>query len=258
MRNHIRLSGVIVLFFLIHSSSIPAQDFYNPTDRLWEPVPDEIYYQEFGQKVSLDKPATAIEVFNDHCYVVVEGRMHLLQNGSVHPADSGPANVKRLKSLNGTLWALSSDGIYSLKENDWLKIADLEVVDICMHLEVLHAATRTEVFRLEDEKFIDIKPEGGYLSSDITMLMEDGSQVLADPVQIGPIDRIASFSGTLYILGPGGRMALLDGKIVNQDFIDWGKLPSPDTRDMLSMGSRLFISTNRGLGVITGCCNNFS
>jgi len=81
--------------------------------------------------------------------------------------------------------------------------------------------------------------------------MEDGSQVLADPVHIGPIDRIASYSGTLYILAPGG-LALFDGRIVNRDFIDWGTLPSPDTRDMLSYGSRLFISTSRGLGVLRG------
>ena len=252
MKTYFKPSAIIVFLFLILSSSIHADDPFGPTNRLWNPVPDNIYLQELGEKIPLDKPATSIAVFNDQCYVVVEGSIHMLSGESIHPVMSVPVDVKRLKSMNGTLWALSENGIYSLKENDWQKIADLEFVDICMHLGVLHAATREEVYRLENNKFIDIKPETGYLSSDITMLMEDGSQVLADPVQIGPIDRIASFSGTLYVLGPGGRLALFDGKIVNQDFVDWGTLPSPNTRDMLSSGSRLFISTNRGLGVLRG------
>ena len=252
MKTYFKPSAIIVFLFLILSSSIHADDLFGPTNRLWNPVPDNIYLQELGQKIPLDTPATSIAAFNNQCYVVVEGSIHMLSGESIHPVMSGPVNVKRLKSMNGTLWALSENGIYSLKENDWQKIADLEFVDICMHLGVLHAATREEVYRLENNKFIDIKPKAGYLSSDITMLMEDGSQVLADPVQIGPIDRIASFSGTLYVLGPGGRLALFDGKIVNQDFVDWGTLPSPNTRDMLSSGSRLFISTNRGLGVLRG------
>ena len=237
MKTYFKPSAIIVSLFLILSSSIHADDPFGPTNRLWNPVPDNIYLQELGQKIPLDKPATSIAAFNNQCYVVVEGSIHMLSGESIHPVMSAPVNVKRLKSMNGKLWALSENGIYSLKENDWQKIADLEFVDICMHLGVLHAATREEVYRLENNKFIDIKPETGYLSSDITMLMEDGSQVLADPVQIGPIDRIASFSGTLYVLGPGGRLALFDGKIVNRDFVDWGTLPSPNTRDMLSSGS---------------------
>jgi hypothetical protein len=252
MKNYFKSSGVLVIFLLIISSSTRAQDSFGPDHQLWNPVPDEIYLQEIGQKIPLDQPATSIALFNNQCYMVVEGSIHMLSGETVQPVLSAPVDVKRLKSLNGTLWALSSDGIYSLEENKWQKNDDREFVDVCMHLGVLHAATSNEVYRLEDDKFIDIKPETGYLSSDITMLMEDGSQVLADPVQIGPIDRIASFSGTLYVLGPGGRVALFDGKIVNKDFVDWGTLPSPNTTDMLSYGSRLFISTNRGLGVLRG------
>lgn len=40
--------------------------------------------------------------------------------------------------------------------------------------------------------------------------------------------------------------------MVNRDFIDWGSLPSYNTRDMLSCGSRLLISTERGLAVLRG------
>ena len=86
-------------------------------------------------------------------------------------------------------------------------------------------ATREEVFRFEDGTFVSIQPEGGCLSSDKTMVMEDGTQILADPVRLGPIQYVASYSGTLYVLRPG-ELVLFDGRIVNEYVVDWGALPS--------------------------------
>src|SRR5262249_35501917 len=103
----------------------------------------------------------------------------------------------------------------------------------------------------QNGKFVNVRPEGGYLSSDSTVVMEDFSQVLADPVSIGPIDRIASYSGTLYLLRPGS-LALLEGKTFVTDPVDWGTLPSPVTRGLPAQGSRLYVTTDRGLGVLRG------
>ena len=47
-------------------------------------------------------------------------------------------------------------------------------------------------------------------------------------------------------------MALLDGPKFVPDTIDWGRLPSPVTRDMLALGSRIYVATDRGLGVLRG------
>jgi hypothetical protein len=251
MKNYLRPSIVIVLLFVFLSSLHPQGDSEKLTHHLWQPVPDNIYLQEAGQKIPLEKPVTSIAVFKNKCYAIFEGRIHLLSEEKPEPVIAGPFGTKRLKSVNGTLWALSSEGIYSMRADEWEKIDNREFIDVCMHHGVLHAATNEEVYRLENGRFEDIKPEGGYLSSNTTMLMEDGSQVLADPVNIGPIDRIASYSGTLYVLAPGA-LALFDGRIVNRDFIDWGTLPSPETSDLLSYGSRLFVSTSRGLGVLRG------
>jgi hypothetical protein len=243
MKNYLRPSIVIVLLFVFLSSLHPQGDSEKLTHHLWQPVPDNIYLQEAGQKIPLEKPVTSIAVFKNKCYAIFEGRIHLLSEEKLEPVIAGPFGTKRLKSVNGTLWALSSEGIYSMRADEWEKIDNREFIDVCMHHGVLHAATNEEVYRLENGRFEDIKPEGGYLSSNTTMLMEDGSQVLADPVNIGPIDRIASYSGTLYVLAPGA-LALFDGRIVNRDFIDWGTLPSPETSDLLSYGSRLFGSTS--------------
>ena len=99
--------------------------------------------------------------------------------------------------------------------------------------------------------WVDIKPKGGYLSSDITVVMADGTKVLSDPVRLGPIQRIASYSGTLYVLRPG-KLVLFDGRIVNENHIYWGSLASPNTNDLLAIGCLLFIATDRGLSVLRG------
>jgi len=83
------------------------------------------------------------------------------------------------------------------------------------------------------------------------MIMEDGSQVLVDPVRIGPIERIASYSGTLHLLRPNG-LALLDGTTFVEEPADWGAMPSTEHRDMLARGSRLLVATDRGLAVLRG------
>src|SRR5262249_31443777 len=74
---------------------------------------------------------------------------------------------------------------------------------------------------------------------------------LADPVEIGPVDHLASYSGTLYLLRRH-ELALLEGRTFVPDPVDWGALPSPVTRDMLAEGSRLYVATDRGLGVLRG------
>lgn len=251
MHTFLKLVFLSMILFICTLLPSPADGFNGPANHIWQPIPDVVYFQENGQKISSDKPVTSVAVYNNQCYVLVDRTIHLLKDETLDPVADAPVNVKRLKTVNNTLWALSSNGIYRLKDDGWQKIDDRKFVDICMHLGVPYAATKEEVYRYDKGKFTDIKPEGGYLSSDITMLMEDGSQVLADPVRVGPVDRIASYSGTLYILRPG-KLVSIDGKIVNQDFIDWGTLPSPNTSDMLSSGSRIFISTDRGLGVLRG------
>src|SRR5439155_27275870 len=154
-----------------------------------------------------------------------------------------PKGVRRLRSLGGALWAASEEGAYRLAGSAWERIDTRRFTDFCLHLDQVYGATRDELFRFENGHFVNTRPAEGYLSSDTTLVMEDFSQVLADPVEIGPVERIASYSGTLYLLRPG-RLALLEGKTFVTDPIDWGMLPSPVTRDMLVQGSRLYIAND--------------
>jgi len=240
------------LFLLsIFNCSLFAQNMTKSAPKLWKAQEDEVYLQEVARKIETTKPVTAIALLEGQCFAVVDGSVCRLVNEQVDRDKFSPLGVKRLIALEGALWALSSDGIFRLKNNIWSKLDTQEYVDLCLHNGTVYAATKEEIYRLEKDHFITTKPGEGYNTTDITMIMEDGSQVHADPVRIGPITRIASYSGTLYVLQPG-RLILFDGLVVNEDFIDWGRLPSGETNDLLSSGSQLFIGTSKGLGVLKG------
>lgn len=242
---------ICTLFVLLPLAAWPAASDGNPAHPLWKPVADDVYLQEVGEKVPTDQPVTSVAVLGDALYAVIGGAVHTLRNGVLEEVGGAPQGIVRLRALDGALWSATSQGAYRFSGSAWQRVDDRAFVDFCVHLGAVYAATRDELFRFENGAFVSAKPEGGYLSSDSTVVMEDFSQVLADPVLIGPVVRIASYSGTLYLLRSRG-LGLIDGKTFVPDPIDWGMLPSPNTRDMLARGSRLYVATDRGVAVLRG------
>lgn len=219
--------------------------------RLWKPIADEVYLQEVGEKVPTERSIVSVALYNGSLYAVTGGKILCLKEGTLAAATGAPANVRKVQALADALWALAENGVYRFAGDQWQRVDERSFVDLCLHLGIVHGATRDDVYRFENGAFVSIRPEHGYLSHDSTVMMEDGTQVLSQPVQIGPIDHIASYSATIYVLRPG-RLALFDGEAVIPDPIDWGMLPSRMTRDMLAQGSRLLIATDRGVGVLRG------
>ncbi|OOG73180.1 hypothetical protein B0E43_13790 [Algoriphagus sp. A40] len=232
-------------------SLFPAFAQENQTERFWTPVADEVFLQEVSHKIQTDQPITGIGVYQKECYGIIQSKIHQLKDNKFKEVQNSPSQISRLIPIQGELWALGNEGIYKLGSNAWEKVDNRNYVDLSFHDGKLYAATSEEIFKLENNKFVSIKPEGGYYNSDITMLMEDGTQLHAEPVKLGPITRFQSYAGTLHILR-SGELVQFDGKIVNTDFIDWGKLPSKTTRDLQSFGSRLYVSTDRGLAELQG------
>ena len=222
-----------------------------PERRLWKPVADEVYLQEVGQKIPTDQAITSLAVYGDALYAVIGRAMRILRDGSLQEAPAAPQGVRRLRALDGALWAATDGGVYRLGDGTWARVDEKPFVDLCNHLGKVYGATRDALFRFENGAFVSAKPEGGYLSNDSTLVMADFSQVLADPVEIGPIERIASYSDTLYLLGPRG-LGLIDIKTFVEDPVDWGMLPSKNVRDMMAQGSCLYIATDRGVAVLRG------
>ena len=246
-----RIFSVFLLICLVAFNNLSAQNAYNSQKRNWKPIEDKEYLQEIAIKIPTESPVTSVAFYQGTCLAVMDGKVYSLDEKVLTEDKKAPANVIRLLSEQDRVWATTSDGLFEYRNGGWNKMDDRVFVDMCVHFDQVHAATREEIFKLENNRFVTTKPADGYHNSDITMLMEDGSQVHAYPVRLGPIDRIVSYSGTLYVLRPG-KLVLFDGKIVNDDFIDWGHLPSSKTNDMLSMGNRVYIGTDRGLAELRG------
>ncbi len=223
--------------------------------RFWKPEADQVYLQEVGQKIKTDKPVTAVAVYKGEPYAVVGGKLRVLRAGALEDVANAPKSLSLLRATEDDLWTVAKSGTYRLADGKWTRVTETRLVDLCMHAGHLYGATRDAVLRWDPSTppgaLVDTKPEGGYRSSDVTVTMEDGSQVLSDPVRIGPVEHIASYSGTLYILQPG-RLGLISGKTFTTDAVDWGQPPSRNTRDLLAHGSRLYIATDRGVAVLRG------
>jgi hypothetical protein len=228
-----------------------AEELFQVSKKRWTPQPDAVYLQEVSQRIPTEEPVEAVAFLNDTLYSIVAGKILRLEGETLEESPGAPSQVRSLHSFEDVLWAPTDQGLFRMIDDRWEKVDDRDYVDLGMHLNSLHAATVDDVYRWEKGAFRSVQPEGGYLSSDKTMVMEDGTQILADPVNFGPLQKIASYAGTLYALRPG-ELVLFDGRIVDENVIDWGEFPSRETRDLLSLGSRLFIATDRGLAVLRG------
>jgi len=218
---------------------------------LWKPVEDAPYLQERREVIPTKESIDQVGILGETIFTVVNGRLATLNGEEMVPVKGAPDGIKKIEVIKGDLWVISTSGLDLFDTQKWKKISSEKFVDFCLHLNQVHVATKESIYKYEDGKLLNIIPEGGYLSSDVTMFMEDGSQLLADPVTLGPITAIESYSQTLHILRPG-ELVQLAGKVVNEHLIDWGNLPSNNTKDLLSMGSKLYISTDRGLGLLRG------
>lgn len=239
---------VFLVVCLASISILTHADTPKPT---WQPASDSVYLQEISSKVPTKHPVTAVTTLNDTLYAVVQGTLQKLDGNTLTPLSNAPANITRMKSIDGAVWASSPTGLYRFQGQSWDQLSTEKIVDFCIHNGDIHAATTDDIFRFDGKNFINIKPDTGFLSNDTTMIMADGSQVLADPVRIGTIKRIASYSGTLYLLRNQG-LGLLDGARFIPNPIDWGSMPSKTHRDFLAQGSRLYTATNHGLAVLRG------
>ncbi len=247
-----RHSHILMALIAIGMSGPALADTLFPVERqLWKPVADNVYLQEVARKIPSKRPVLSVAACGGECYAVVNNTVHVLEGNRLVPMPSAPKGIRALQTPDGSLWALADAGLFRFRNDAWQKVDGRVYVDVCMHAGVLHAATRDDVYRLENDKLVSVQPKGGYLSSDKTNVMEDGTQLLLHPVRFGPIQNIASHSGTLYALRPG-KLVLFDGRIVDENLVDWGMLPSRRTRDLLALGSRLFITTDNGLAVLRG------
>jgi hypothetical protein len=146
--------------------------------------------------------------------------------------------VSRLVAAGGDLWVLTSDSLVRLHGSGWQTVSDQPVNDVCTHTGEIIVARGKRLWRAGGN---GLEP---YLNAEAPFA----------------IARIASFEEALYVMGSGQMSWVNGGGFGGKDIYDshtdqiwdWGALPSRTTLDMLSLGNRLFIATDRGLGVLRG------
>lgn len=236
---------------LLLAPAVFADDLYPVEERLWSPAADSVYRQELGRRAVTEAPVTSVAVLDDAAYAVVDGSLHRLSGDALAPVVEAPEGIRRIEALQDALWIAAEDGLHRYDGATFAAVDGRAYIDFCIHRGAVHGATVADVFRYEDGRMVPVKPEGGYWSARSNNIMEDGTQVLPDPVEWGRLTGITSYSDTLHGLIEGG-MAVLEGRKVNKGFIDFGGLPSANTRAIERVGSRVLIATDRGLAVMRG------
>ena len=202
-----------------------------PESPQWKVMVDEVYLQEVSNRIETERPLLAVVVLDDTVYVGSPSGVSRVDGKKLIDAGGPQSEIRRLRALDGVLWATGPDGIWRYADNTWKKVASGPWVDVCLHLGDVVAVSGKSVFRLEKEGF---KP-----------INEDESRL--------PILGIASYSETIYVRHADRLGFLHDGKFDYENVQDWGHLPRASvTRDMLALGSQLFVPTDKGLSVLRG------
>ncbi|MCC6490767.1 MAG: hypothetical protein IT364_24990 [Candidatus Hydrogenedentes bacterium] len=208
-----------------------AAEFPIPQNPLWEPIADEVYLQEVGTLIATDQPLNAVAVLNAKAYVGDAEGVAWLDDEKLKRVDGGPAvSVSRLKCLDGALWAVAADGLWTYDGAVWTHVADLPVADVCSHNGTIVFASGTTLFTVD-----------GAAVKEVT----DGKS--------SALLGVASYGGTVYV-HDGKRAGLLEGgRIRFEDIADWGVLERGCTiRDMMAYGSRLYFATDEGISLLRG------
>ena len=248
-----RLCFVLLPVLIISGIAAEADDSFRrgPEQRRWEPVADSVYLQETGRQAPLDQPIVAVAAYGGTVYASTGKQVYELRGERLVPNPDAPEGIKRFRVLNGALWGLSDTGLYRYAQGELEQVGEGAFVDACIVRGDVYAATREAVYRYREGLLENIEPENGYRSTNTTFLMEDGTQILMRPERIGPVARLAEYSDTLYVMQPNG-LVLLDNDLVDPRVADWGLPPSNNFRDMISLGSRLLIATDKGVAVLRG------
>lgn len=199
---------------------------------------DSVFLQEVGRQIVTSKPLRTLAWFDETLFVGHEDGISCLKNGKLIPLADFSDAVTRLVPTTQSLWAIGATGLHRLLESSWKKISGERITDLIEH--------RGDVVVSLGRQLTTVK----------------GDQLELGDFQSGPfpISRVVSHCETLYVQG-SGRLTLVDGDQIGGRNVyhwasdqswDWGALPSLRVTDILSRGSRLYLATDRGLGVLRG------
>ena len=202
-----------------------------PPNPRWEPVVDEVYMQEAGSRIETETPLLSVAVWNESVYAGHHAGVFKMEADRLVDAGGPSSEVQRLRVLDGALWAVGPAGLWRCSEGNWAQVAAGAYADVCLHLGRVIAVTEAHLFAFENNEPVPLDGEGSRR----------------------PILGAASYSETLYVRHADCLGFLQNGRYEYNDVQDWGHLPRQSvTRDLLALGSRLLVPTNKGLAVLRG------
>ncbi len=226
LKNWITFVMTLIVFVTPALAELPI-----PKNPQWKPIVDEVYLQEVGNRIETENPLFSVALLGGSAFVGDPNGVHRIEGDRIVDTGGPTSSVTRLKALDGSLWAVAEDGIWQYDDEDWTKIASGSFVDICEHNgEVVVASNKTlSILNGKDLESID------------------GNR---SPF---PILGVESYSENLYVRHTDGVGVLHDGRFDYENVQDWGHLPRDSkTKDMLSLGDRMLVPTNKGLSILRG------
>ena len=195
-----------------------------------ETIEDVPYLQEVSVKIASDEPIISVAVYEEKLYAAAKTTLNIIEAEKLTTASCPAKNIRLIKTLKNALWLISSDSLYKF-DGQWKKIADGDFTDLCLHLGNVTVAAKRCLYRVEDDKLIEIEKSKGP--------RED-------------ILNIDSYSETLYVASKT-KLALFDcNSYDGVNVIDWGQLPFSDIRDIHRQQSRLYVATGKGIALLRG------
>ena len=65
-----------------------------------------------SEKIVAASPVTSVALVKGHCFLVMQGSIHRLDNGAVIPMAQAPAAIRRLMVVQERLYALAEPGLF--------------------------------------------------------------------------------------------------------------------------------------------------
>ena len=198
------------------------------------PVPDPVYLQEIGSQVAADHALSCVGVEAGHVWVGSEQGLESVENGRLLPVASVRVPIRRLVNTAEGLFALSPRGWFVLGTNGWARRGEEDLADV--------TSFRGRVVTLHDQR--------------LHQVMANRLVTLSTNRCAFPVIRLLAHQESLALLSAEGRMTFFNrGNFGGSDAYgfpadqawDWGDLPSPNTRDLVSVNGSLWMATDRGL-----------
>lgn len=202
------------------------------------PIPDTVYLQEIGRKFPTTEPLVSVAAHRGDVFAGTAKGLLRLRESVLSPVEGVAGPVMRMKSIGDRLWLMTGGGLFVGNGTNWTRAGQEQVSDVIIHRGEVVAAAGKRLWRVAGER------------------LEPLTTVEAPFVA----DRLVPHQESLYWVGQGRVTTFGNSRFGGLDVYgfpsdqawDWGSLPSPQLRDAVSLGSRIALATDRGLGELRG------